>query len=93
MGEIGIPRREFFFDIPFWEARRIIRGYRRRNRLTNQLIAETAFAAMHAMRGSDGKTVADMFPGLFDDPDVPPPPPISPQEVADLQAEMAAYKF
>lgn len=93
MGEIGIPRREFFFDIPFWEARRIIRGYRRRGRLTHQLLAEVIFATVHVMRGSDGKNVTDMFPALFDDPDTPPPPPISPEEVSALQAEMAAYKF
>ena len=27
VGEIGFPRREFLYDIKFWEARRIIRGY------------------------------------------------------------------
>lgn len=28
MGEIGFPRREFLFEISFWEVRRIIKGYR-----------------------------------------------------------------
>lgn len=27
MGEIGIPRREFLYDIQFWEAQRILHGY------------------------------------------------------------------
>ena len=32
VGEIGIPRREFLYEICFWEARRIFRGYRNRYR-------------------------------------------------------------
>lgn len=32
VGEIGIPRREFLYDISLWEARRIYRGYRKRYR-------------------------------------------------------------
>lgn len=66
MGEIGIPRREFLYDIKFWEVRRIIRGYRQRDLLKNQLMAECAYAATYAMRDPKGKTVADMFPMLFD---------------------------
>ena len=66
MGEIGIPRREFLYDIRFWEVRRIIRGYRQRDLLKHQLMAECAYAATYAMRDPKGKTVADMFPMLFD---------------------------
>ena len=69
MGEIGIPRREFLYDIRFWEARRIIRGYRNRDKLKLQIMAECAFASMFAMRDPEGKTVQDMFPMLFDDDD------------------------
>jgi hypothetical protein len=66
VGEIGIPRREFLYDIRFWEVRRLIRGYRQRDLLKHQLMAECAYAATYAMRDSQGKTVADMFPMLFD---------------------------
>jgi hypothetical protein len=69
VGEIGIPRREFLYDIRFWEARRIIRGYRNRDKLKLQIMAECAFASMFAMRDPKGKTVQDMFPILFDDDD------------------------
>ena len=86
MGEIGIPRREFLYDIRFWEVRRIIRGYRRRDRLKHQLMAECAYAAIYAMRDPNGKTVADTFPMLFDDDD--DEPPITKEEEAELQAEM-----
>ena len=67
MGEIGIPRHEFLYDLRFWEARRIIRGYRNRDKLKLQIMAECAFASMFAMRDPEGKTVQDMFPMLFDD--------------------------
>ena len=69
MGEIGIPRREFLYDIRFWEVRRIIRGYRNRDKLKLQMMAECVFASTFAMRDPKGKTVQDMFPMLFDDDD------------------------
>lgn len=74
MGEIGIPRREFLYDIRFWEVRRIIRGYRRRDTLKHQLLAECAYATIYAMRDPKGKTVADIFPMLFDEDDDDEPP-------------------
>ena len=91
MGEIGIPRREFLYDIRFWEVRRIIRGYRRRDTLKHQLIAECAYTAMYAMRDPKGKTVADIFPMLFEDDDDYDEPPVSEEEVANMQALMKAF--
>jgi hypothetical protein len=53
-------------------------------------MAECAFAAIYAMRDPKGKTVADMFPQIFeDDDDIDDEPPITDDEVADLQALMA----
>ena len=49
MGEIGIPRREFLFDLRFWEVRRIIRGYRRRQRPSWEQARLNAFYIMSAM--------------------------------------------
>lgn len=89
MGEIGIPRREFLYDLRFWEVRRIIRGYRQRDRLKHQMMAECVYAATYAMRDPKGTTVADMFPMLFED-DGDEEPPISAEDVAELQAEMDA---
>lgn len=90
MGEIGIPRREFLYDLKFWEVRRIIRGYRRRNRLTNQLLAECAYASIYSMRDPKGKNVADLYPALFEE-DEPAAPPLSEEEVASLQDEIAHW--
>ena len=95
MGEIGIPRRDFLYDLRYWEVLRIIRGYRRRGRLRDQLIAEAVFAAMHTMRDSNGKTVKDFFPMLFEDPDDDDceASTITDEEIAELQAEMDAWNM
>lgn len=65
MGEIGIPRHEFLYEICFWETTRIIRGYRRRDRLKLQLLAQCCYASTFSMRDPKGKTAADIFPDLF----------------------------
>lgn len=91
MGEIGIPRREFLYDIKFWEARRIIRGYRKRGKIFMQLLAENVYASTFAFRGSEGKTVKDMFPTIFEDADdYEMEPAITEEEQDELQALMAA---
>ena len=82
-------RREFLYDIRFWEARRIIRGYSKRNRLLHQLIAENVYASTFAFRGSEGKTVKDMFPSLFED-DRDMGPGITEEEQNELLELMAA---
>jgi len=93
VGEIGIPRREFLYDLRFWEVRRIVRGYRQRDRLKHQLIAECVYAATYAMRDPKGKTVSDMFPMFFEeDDDDYDEPPISEEDVADMQADMEAFE-
>lgn len=85
MGEIGIPRREFLYDIRYWEAHLIFNGYRRRHRLLHQLIAENVYATIHTMRDPKGKTVGDMFPQVFDDDDDEFVPPISDEEAQEMQ--------
>ena len=42
------------------------------------------------MRDSKGKTVVDMFPQLFEDDNIASNPPLSDEEVKELQAEMDA---
>lgn len=93
MGEIGISPHEFLYELSYWEVLRIIRGYRRRGRLRDQLIAEAVFAAMHTMRDSKGKTVKDFFPILFEDDDDRDIPEITDEEIAQLQAEMDAWNM
>ena len=83
MGEIGFPRREFLYDVQFWEVRRLVRGYRRRDTLKHQLLAECAYATIYAMRDPKGKTVADIFPMLFDDEEEEDEPPLTADEVTE----------
>lgn len=86
MGEIGIPRREFLYDLRYWEAHLIFNGYRRRHRLLHQLIAENVYATIHTMRDPKGKTVSDMFPQVFDDDDEYEfESPISDEEAQEMQ--------
>ena len=92
VGEIGISRREFLYELQYWEVLRIIKGYRRRGRLRNQLIAECTYAAMYAMRDPNGKTAKDIFPALFeDDDDDREVPEITDEEIAALYAEIDAW--
>ena len=94
MGEIGRDRHEFLYEIQYWEVLRIIKGYRKRDRLTHQLIAEAVFAAMHTMRDSKGKTVKDFFPILFeDDDDREPAEPLSEEDYAYEQQLMDNFSF
>jgi hypothetical protein len=90
VGEIGIPRREFLYDIQFWEVRRIINGYRRRDLLKHQLMAECVYAATFAMRDPKGKTVKDMFPSIFQDEEDVSSPPLTDEERNELQELMNA---
>lgn len=52
-------------------------------------MAECTYAAIYAMRDPKGKTVADMFPEIFeDDDDIDNEPPITEEDAAELQALM-----
>ena len=82
-------RREFLYGIKFWEARSIIRGYRKRGHIFMQLLAENVYASTFAFRGSEGRTVKDMFPSIFDDDD-DIAPPLSDEDRQELEALIAA---
>ena len=92
MGEIGYNRHEFLYDLRLWEIHLIVMGYRKRDRLKHQLMAECTYAAIYAMRDPNGKTVADMFPQIFEDDDEEDlEPQLTPEECAGLQADMDAF--
>ena len=55
-----------------------------------QLLAENVYASTFAFRGSEGKTVKDMFPTIFEDDDYDMEPAITEEEQRELQALMAA---
>lgn len=88
VGEIGISRHEFLYDIQFWEARRIIQGYENRNRTLSETTRLAAFYALFAMReNKNGTTPRDLitFPWEHDtQSDIP-----DEDEIAELQQELA----
>ena len=90
MGEIGIPRRDFLYEIHFWEARRIIRGYRRRNILTYQLLRLTAYSSFFSMRDNKRGLWPHEWMPLYFDEDERKESPLSEEDRAELQAEMDA---
>ena len=92
MGEYGISRHEFLYEMRFWEVRRVIRGYRRRNILHYQLQRINAWAAMFCMGNPQHKGPADIVKLYFDDEmdDVEDSQAPTPEECAALQAEMDA---
>ena len=90
VGEIGIPRREFLYEIRGWEARRILRGYQRRNILMYQLQRMQVWASMFCMGNPEKKTPSDILHLYFDDFDKESDQPISDDEIRQMQEEMAA---
>lgn len=88
VGEIGIDHHSFLYELRFYQVRRIIRGYRRRNILTHQMLAEVVFSSIYTMRDPKGKTVKDLFPALFEDEDEEVAPPLTEAEQQELQELM-----
>ena len=94
VGEIGIPRHEFLYELTWWEINSIIRGYRKRNRLTHQLLAEIVYTTTYTMRDPQGKTVANMFPALFkEDDENEYPDPITPEEQQEMEQMLHDFKW
>jgi hypothetical protein len=77
--------------VTFWEARRIISGYRKRDRFTQQLLAEIFEAAKYAnpYRKHDGKSVRDLFPQIFEDDEEETM--LTADDISELQADMDAW--
>lgn len=88
MGEIGRDRKEYLYDMMYWEILLIQRGYRRRNVLQYQLQRLQAYGSFHCMSGSK-KEPHDWLPMYFDKyrehTELP-----GENEVNDMLAEMEA---
>lgn len=88
VGEIGIDHHTFLYELKFYQVRRIIRGYRRRNTLAHQMLAEVVFSSIYSQRDPKGRTVKDLFPALFEDEDEEVAPPLTEAEQQELQELM-----
>ena len=94
MGEIGINRLEYLYDIHWWELVLIYRGYARRHRESWSMMRWQTFQLMGAQAGKKGMNEA----GLFKPTDLLQFPwekeastPLSDADRQQLQAEMDAF--
>lgn len=90
MGEIGLPRREFLYDILFWETRRIARGYNKRYR---NMWSAARWGTYNIMAAWNGKGLSEA--GIHGPADLlqfpwdkEPTPPLNDEDRAELQALM-----
>lgn len=67
VGEIGISRREFLYEIDAWEANLINEGYLRRNALFYQLLRINAWASAYCMDNPKKVGPQDFFHLYIDD--------------------------
>ena len=94
MGEIGFPRREFLYELVWWEIKSIIRGYNRRHRDQWSAVRWQTYNLMCAFAGSKSLSEngihgpKDLLPLPWDTDDAIP---ISQDEIDDLQREMRMY--
>ena len=89
VGEIGIPRREFLYDIQFWEVRRIIRGYHARHHAGWEQARLIAYNAHFCMGLPDGKVAPTLQQWIKFPWEQDPSTQVSPDDVKELQDEMA----
>lgn len=92
MGEIGRDRREFLYEMQQWEILLITRGYFRRYHPSweqARLIAHQVHYCMGLPKGQIAKTPTEFIPFPWEKEE-DNMPKITDEEVAELQAEMAA---
>lgn len=93
MGEIGRDRCEYLYEMSYCDILLIQRGYRRRNILQYQLQRLQAYGAFHCMGAKNPKEPHEWLPLYLDryisEDDEPILP--TPEEIAQMQAEMQAW--
>ena len=88
MGEIGISRHEFYYELKWWEVRSIIRGYNARHHHGWEQARLVAYNARFCMGSKDPlPTVTEWLKFPWEQKAVNP---VSQEVVDELQAEMDA---
>ena len=88
MGEIGISRHEFYYELKWWEVRSIIRGYNARHHHGWEQARLVAYNARFCMGSKDPlPTVTEWLKFPWEQKAVIP---VSQEVVDELQAEMDA---
>ena len=88
MGEIGISRHEFYYELKWWEVKAIIRGYNARHHAGWEQARLVAYNAHYCMGSKEPlPTVTEWIKFPWEKKDAPP---ITDEERDELQAEMNA---
>lgn len=81
------------YEIVFWEAKRIYKGYRKRHRLEQQLLRLTAYFSCFAMRENKSrKTPEQWLPLPWEEDEGEETAFMTKEEKQGLQDDMAAYQ-
>lgn len=85
VGEVGIPRRDYLYMMPYWEILLVLRGYRRRDIPQLHMMRLQAFCSAFAFGGNkQNMTVEEFCPMWFDKHDEPDEE-LSDDEVEELR--------
>ena len=88
VGEIGFPRKEFLYELKWWEVKSIIRGYNARHHHGWEQARLIAYNAHYCMGSKDPiPIVSEWIKFSWEQKAVMP---MSQSEVEELQAEMNA---
>lgn len=92
MGEVGISRHEFYYELKWWEVKAIVRGYNRRHRHLWSATRWQTYNLMSAQAGSEALRKAGIYKptDLIKFPWEKNVSPVSDDDIADLQAELDA---
>lgn len=94
MGEIGVSREEYLYEMRYWEILLIVRGYSRRNRDMWSAIRWQTFSLMCI--SADLKKVGiysptDLLRFPWDKTDQDDAGSLSPEDIEELQRQMREY--
>ena len=93
MGEIGFPRKEFLYELTWWEVRSIIRGYNARHHegwRQARLIAYHVRYCMGVRHGEVAKEITKWLPFSWEQE---PVHVITEEEADELAEELEAYRM
>ena len=94
MGEIGIPRQEYLFELRYWEILLIVRGYARRNRdlwSVTRWQTYSLLAVQADLKKAGIFSPTDLLPLPWDNDGEEVSPGPTKEQIAELQRQMREY--
>lgn len=94
MGEIGIPRQEYLFELRYWEILLIVRGYARRNRDLWSVVRWQTYSLLAVqadLKKAGIFSPTDLLPLPWDNDGEEASPGPTKEQIAELQRQMREY--